>query len=248
MFRRLEASVGFGCAVRAIGFVNLATCVIALVIFSRHKGAPPKPARSLVDLRAFREPAFTSFSLALFFIFLAFYVPLFYIPSYATLSLGMTPDLAFDLLAITNAGSFFGRTVPFLLANRLGALQIFAFWTVVAIILLLSWIGIHNVAGFVVFCVVWGFVSGVLVTAPAAAVAHPTLSPSMSFIGLRLGMSWSAAALGVLIGTPIAGSLVDVSTAYFVNAQVFSGVIMTAGALCLVWPVVTVVRYKTPPE
>ena len=87
-----------------------------------------------------------------------------------------------------------------------------------------------------------------LVTAPPAAMAHPTLPSSMSVIGTRLGMSWSTAALGILIGTPVAGALVDADTAYFVNAQIFAWVMMTAGALCLVWPLIVAVRYKASLE
>ncbi|KAF2178963.1 hypothetical protein K469DRAFT_731386 [Zopfia rhizophila CBS 207.26] len=96
-------------------------------------------------------------------------------------------DFAFDMLTVTNAGPFLGRTLPFLVGNRIQPMQNLFFWTCAAIVLLLSWIGIHNTPGLVVFCAIYGFVSGVLITGPAAAVVHPILSPSMSVIGTRLG-------------------------------------------------------------
>ncbi|KAF7946728.1 hypothetical protein EAE96_009713 [Botrytis aclada] len=244
MFRRLEPKVGFGWAVRAIGFINLGTLAVSLAILSRHKRPKSATKKALFDFRAFTELPFLGFAVSLLLIFVAFYIPLFYIPSYAIYSLKIDENLSFYLLAITNAGSFFGRTVPFLIANRVGSIQIFVFWTVAAVIVMFSWLGIHNEAGFVVFCIIWGFISGVLVTAPAAAVAHPTLSPSMSVIGTRLGMSWITAAIGILIGPPIAGALVDLNTDYFVKAIVFAGVVMAAGAVCLMPPLLAAMKYK----
>lgn len=107
-----------------------------------------------------------------------------------------------------------------------------------------SWLGINNEAGFIVFCIIWGFISGVLVTAPAAAVAHPKLSPSMGVIGTRLEMSWITAAIGILIGPPIAGALADLNTDYFVNAIVFAGVVIVPGVACLMPPFLAAVKYK----
>jgi predicted MFS family arabinose efflux permease len=246
MFRRLQPKIGFGWTVRAIGFVSLGTLAVSLVILGQHKKPKSATKKPLFDLRAFAEIPFLGFALSLLLIFLAFYIPLFYIPSYAAYKLHINEDFSFYLLAITNAGSFFGRTVPFLIANRVGSIQTFFFWAIAAVIVLFSWLGIHNTPGFVVFCVIWGFISGVLVTAPAAAVAHPTLSPSMSVIGTRLGMSWITAAIGILIGSPIAGALVDLKTNDFLKAIVFSGSVMAGGVLCLIPPVLAVVRYKAP--
>jgi predicted MFS family arabinose efflux permease len=246
MFRRLQPKIGFGWTVRAIGFVSLGTLAISLIILGQHKKPKSAMKKPLFDLRAFAEIPFLGFALSLLLIFLAFYIPLFYIPSYAAYKLHINEDFSFYLLAITNAGSFFGRTVPFLIANRVGSIQIFFFWAIAAVIVLFSWLGIYNTPGFVVFCAVWGFISGVLVTAPAAAVAHPTLSPSMSVIGTRLGMSWTTAAIGILIGSPIAGALVDLKTNDFLKAIVFSGSVMSGGVVCLIPPVLAVVRYKAP--
>jgi predicted MFS family arabinose efflux permease len=244
MFRRLQPRVGFGWAVRSIAFINLGLSAIALAILSRHR--PPKPAakRTLFDLAAWKEPAFALFALALLFLFLAFYMPLFYVPSFALYNLHKGEDFAFDMLTVTNAGSFLGRTLPFLMGNRIKPMQNLFFWTCAAIVLLFSWMGIHNTGGFVVWCAIYGFVSGVLVTGPAAAVVHPVLSPSMAVIGTRLGMSWATAAIGILIGTPIAGALVDVRTSDFVHGEVFAGAVMAAGVVCLIHPLVKVTKYK----
>jgi predicted MFS family arabinose efflux permease len=242
IFRRLQPSIGFGWAVRTIAFVNLALSAVIYVVLCRKPGKR-NPTRSFIDGSALREPAFISFSLALLFIFIGYYIPLFYIPIFATTKLGASSDLAFYLLAVCNAASFFGRTTPYLLGPRVKPVFLFVFWTVAAAIILYAWMAVTTIAGFIVWVCFWGYITGVLVTAPVSTVAHPSLCPSMAVIGARLGMSWSMAAIGILIGTPIAGALVNLQTAYFVHAHVFAGTFMLAGAVALIWPLVVAIRY-----
>ena len=44
----------------------------------------------------------------------------------------------------------------------------------------------------------------------------------MNVIGTRLGMSWMFGGIGVLIGAPVAGALVDTHRASFLPAQTFA--------------------------
>ncbi|KAI1406990.1 major facilitator superfamily domain-containing protein [Hypoxylon sp. FL1857] len=244
MFRRLAPTAGFGWAVRAIAFVNLAISIPALYILCRKPGTRAPKARAVMDPRAFREPVFGTFVIALFFQFLAYYIPLFYLTTYARVRVGTSVDFAFYLLAISNGASFFGRTMPYLLGGRVSPIQILIFWDAVGIVLLFSWIAVTSTGGMVVWTIAWGFLSGVLVTAPAASTSHPTLSPSLDVIGARLGMSWATAAVGVLIGAPIAGALADVATADFVRAQAFAGAVIAAAVILLVIPLVAAHRYN----
>jgi predicted MFS family arabinose efflux permease len=242
MFRKLQPQIGFGWSVRAIAFINLTFAIGTVGILGRHK-SPSQPARGLVDFTALHEPAFMLFASALFFLFLAYYVPLFFITSYANVYLGTSENFAFYLLSITNAGSLLGRTVPYLLGARLKPIYTLVFAAIVGVILAFTWISIHETPSFIAWCVLWGFVAGVLVTAPTSTMLHRVMSPSLSVIGTRLGMSWSAAAVGSLIGAPVAGALTDIRTASFVHAQAFTGAAMAAGALCLVWPLIAIERY-----
>ncbi|KAB8298317.1 hypothetical protein EYC80_002045 [Monilinia laxa] len=107
---------------------------------------------------------------------------------------------------------------------------------------------IERAANYTVDSIFWGIISGVLMTAPAAALAHPAIIPFMNVIGIRLGMSWSAAAMRVLVSTPIAGALVDVKTDKFLNAHIFSGNIMAVGVGYLAYPVVVVLRHEKAPQ
>jgi MFS family permease len=244
MFRRLAPALGYSWAVRSIALVNLAVSIPTLMILCRKPGVRSPQAKMIMDPRGFCEPIFGTFVVALFFQFLAYYIPLFYLTTYAAVKLGTGVEFAFDLLAISNAASFFGRTVPYLLGARVTPIRILIFWEAVGIVLLFSWAAVTTTAGMVAWTVAWGFLSGVLVTAPAASTSHPTLSPSLDVIGARLGMSWSTAAVGVLIGAPIAGALADVAKADFLRAQIFAGTVMAIAAILMTVPVVAAHRYN----
>ncbi|KAK5190624.1 hypothetical protein LTR99_003460 [Exophiala xenobiotica] len=242
MFRQLQPQIGFGWTVRSLAFINLAFAVVACIILGRHPGQTRK-ARSLIDISAFRSPVFVQWTLALFLVYLAYYVPLFFIVSYARYGLGSSENFAFYMLSILNGSSTLGRIVPYILGRKVKPIYTLIFSCLLGAILIFAWIAIESRAAFVVWCVMWGFVAGVLVTAPTSIVAHPLLSPSLDVVGTRLGMSWSAASIGTVIGPPIAGVLVDVASGNFVHGQVFGGVVMAAGTACLIWPLIAIERY-----
>ena len=133
--------------------------------------------------------------------------------------------------------------MPYVLNSRFTPIRLFVFWTLASAALLFGWIGITKIPGFVVWCVLWGFVFGALVTAPIAAISHRVLSPSPRELGTRMGMAWFAAAVGELMGAPIAGALADVHTGYYTLAQAVLGANMILSALCLLWPLVAISRY-----
>jgi len=68
--------------------------------------------------------------------------------------------------------------------------------------------GIHNEGGALVFCILYGWCSSGLITLPATVVAV-VLTPDMRQYGVRLTMQLVPAAIGLLIGNPIAGAVLD---------------------------------------
>lgn len=248
MLRRLVPTVGFPWAVRAVALINLVLSAIALAIILPRRPPPTGRRRAILDLRAFREQSFMFFALALLFNYIAFYIPVFYFPVIATKALGQSQDFAFESLAFVSVGSFFGRTIPMLAASRIGSVQVYLMTTLAAVVVLFSWTAVHNVAGFVIFSVIYGLISGTLVAALSAAISHPVLAPSMSVIGTRLGILWIFGGVGILIGAPIAGAIVDVQRGYFVPGQCFAGAMVAVGSLCLITPLVAVLRYDKKHE
>ncbi|KAL9584623.1 MAG: hypothetical protein Q9212_001999 [Teloschistes hypoglaucus] len=229
---QLIPKIGFGWTVRVVAFVNLGCGLLAFAIVCR-RPTQVHPSRRAFDLTAFREMPFTFFTLAMFLVFVSYYVPLTYVPVFAQTALGASDDLAGYLLAAVNAGSLLGRTVPYMLNSKVTPIRVFCFWTSAAVIVLFGWMGVTNMSGFIVWCVMWGVVSGGLATAPIAAVSHPVLTPSPGELGTRMGMSLLASAIGDLIGPPIMGALVDVSGAHYTYAQAVSGVFMALAGILI---------------
>ncbi|KAI1359956.1 major facilitator superfamily domain-containing protein [Xylaria arbuscula] len=246
MLRQLIPSIGFGWAVRSVALVNLVLSAVALAILLPRPIQPPANKRAVFDWRAIREPNFLLFAIALFLNYIAFYIPAFFLPTFVTTSLGQSRDFGILTLVFVSIGSFLGRTIPLIAATYVGAVQVYFAGTVVAIVVLFAWISVHNVGGVVAFAIIYGLVSGVLVAAPSAAMSHPTLSPTMDVIGSRMGVVWLFAGVGVLVGSPAAGALADIHPQHidFRPAQSFAGAVVTAAALLLIKPLISVVRYK----
>ena len=100
--------------------------------------------------------------------------------------------------------------------------------TLIASILDFAWIAINNKGGIIVFCFLYGFFSGALVSLGPAVIAN--LSPNMAAFGSRLGMLFMPAAAGILIGNPIAGAILRNG---WVGLQVFCGCIIAAAVLSM---------------
>lgn len=177
-----------------------------------------------------------------FFGFMGLYIPFFYIQSYALKSPNSQFDesFAFWLLVILNAGSFFGRIIPNFQADKTGPLNMLLPCAVIASLLAFCWTVINSKAGLIFFAILYGFFSGTFVSlAPAAVV---TLSPDLAVVGTRMGMSFTFAGLGLLVGNPVAGAILGSGT-YFTGVQAFCGgtvavsfVLLFAARLCKVGP------------
>ena len=242
-FRRLQPQIGFAWATRVISFISLTTFAISFAAMRAAKRTVPRQKpRSLVDTRAFRELPFVVYALALFFLYAGFWVPFFYVPSYAKLSLHLSDDLSFYMLAITNAATLFGRILPAFLTKGIGAIELFTCSSVAGGILVLSWAGIHNLPGFVVFCILYGLLAGIITALTTVMV--PALSPSLNLVGTRLGMAYACSSLGVLVGSPIAAALSDIPQGAFLGAQAWSGATLVLGAILLVYPWIFIAREK----
>ncbi|KAJ5133604.1 hypothetical protein N7526_004969 [Penicillium atrosanguineum] len=193
--------------------------------------SPPKHSRSMFDFSALKEIPFLVFCFGLFFVFTGLYFPFFYLPSYFSVFLHSDTNIAFYSIAILNAASVFGRITPGILADRIGSINTIVPISAIATILAFAWIGIRNEAGTIVFACIYGYASGALVSLPPTIVAH--LAPNMSVVGTWLGMCFIFAGLGLLIGNPIAGALLNLQDAVFWKAQLFCAVMVAAGMILL---------------
>ncbi|BDD54583.1 hypothetical protein MPDQ_003126 [Monascus purpureus] len=226
MFRQVQRRAGFPWATRAVGFLALGTSFVSLSLMRmRFK---PTEKRKLVQLSAFREPAFVLFSTAMFFGFLGFYNFLVYVQSYAIETGIVDEHLGFYLLSMLNAASTFGRIIPNLIADDTGPLNILTPAASITGILAFVWIGVHTVAGIIVLAVLYGLFSGGFVSLPPVVMI--TLTKDIRDLGTRLGMVFGITAFGLLIGTPIGGAILN-SSHKFLGVQLFTGCCLATSSI-----------------
>ncbi|KAI7364892.1 MFS monocarboxylate transporter-like protein [Hortaea werneckii] len=225
IFHRLQPQIGFGWATRVCAFIALATLIVPCLGI-RTRTLPP-PRKKLVDFSGFRELPFTLFCIAAFVGFIGLYVPFFYIELFAGEEAGLNSNLAFYMLPVLSAGSIVGRILPAFVADITGPLNILSICTVIAGVLGFCWTAVHHaLGGLVIWALLYGAFSGAFVSLQPSTVV--SITDDMSTVGGRLGMNTFCAALGILVGNPIAGVIVDSS---WIGLQSFCGGTLLAGAV-----------------
>lgn len=97
----------------------------------------------------------------------------------------------------------------------------------------------HNLPGLIVIALFYGLISGGMVSLPPAIIANLNSKPSE--IGTRMGLAYTIAAFGALIGNPIAGACLRPSGTSksdvqqeFQGVWIFAGVFMLLSTACVV--------------
>jgi predicted MFS family arabinose efflux permease len=227
MLHRLIPQIGFAWSVRTIGFVMVATFIVPNTVMKVR--VLPAKKRAVVDTSAFRSWPYMLFVLGGFIGFMGLYTPFFYV-QYYSISKGITDqNLGFYLLAILNSASVFGRIIPNFVADKLGPMNIIIPCALISGILIFCLIPIDSVAAIMVFNILYGFFSGSFVSLPPTILVH--LTPNRALIGTRMGMCFGVVAVGVLVGTPIAGAILD--AAGFTSVWIFGGTLTVVGGLVM---------------
>jgi predicted MFS family arabinose efflux permease len=230
LFHELRPRIGFGWATRVIGLIVLVTLVIANLVTRQR--VLPTTRRKLFDISALREVPFIFCTLGLCFGFIGLYNPFFYITPFALSKTGASATLAFYFVPILNAASVFGRIAPTALADRVGTLNTIIPCTLMCGALLIAWTAVHSTGALIVFALLYGFFSGSFVSLPPSVLV--ALSPDLSKVGTRIGMSFSVSSLGALIGSPVGGALLNLHTGHYVRMQVFCAVAMLFACAMLI--------------
>ena len=219
MLHRLLPHIHFPWTTRVMGFLALGIQVLPLAVMRQH--IHPAKRRAFFLPRALLEPPFTLFCIGTLLSFTGLYVPYFYITNYAQSKAGMSQDLAFYMLPIINGTTIIGRVVGNYMSDKVGPLNTIIPFTVSASVLGYAWIGIKNSPGLIMFAVLYGTCAGAIESVPGSVIAG--LTSNMREVGTRLGMCFLFEGFGVLIGSPIAGAIINLEESYYVHAQLFCG-------------------------
>ncbi|KAI5821482.1 major facilitator superfamily domain-containing protein [Pyronema omphalodes] len=248
IIQKATPQIGFAWAVRTVGFVQifLLLCGMTLVrarpevIHGRQTPANEAQTSSnipglalwralssiRIDLKAFLDPRFTLTTISVFFIEWAVFVPLTYITSHA-LNLGLPLDLSYQLLAILNVGSVFGRWLPGFVADKMGRFNTMLITVCFCMITVLAfWIPSEYVstlegrkAILVVFALLYGFGSGSGISLTPVCVGQICTTKEY---GTKFGTCYFFVSFGTLTGIPIAGQIVSAGGGSYIGLICFT--------------------------
>jgi predicted MFS family arabinose efflux permease len=131
--------------------------------------------------------------------------------------------------------------IPNVFADKIGPFNVVVPCALMSAILCMCFIAVDSTAGIVVLMAFYGFFSGSFVSLP------PTIIVSLSTnardkIGTRLGQSFACIGVGVLVGTPIGGAVLDKGG--FTALWAFGGAMLFASGAFLLAARVSWVGWK----
>ncbi|KAJ5834259.1 hypothetical protein N7447_000285 [Penicillium robsamsonii] len=209
IFNALAPKVGFGWAIRTLGFITLVFCSTGALL-QKSRLEPKKGTRKTVDFRVLREIPFTLTTAAIVFADIGALIPVTYLTSYARAN-SMGIEQAYSLMSILNAASVLGRLMPAYAADRYGRFNAMVVTTAISAILTISlWLKSgSNHAAIISYTALFGFWSGSAIGLSPVCVAQ--ISKTVDF-GKRYGTAYAFVSVGVLVSLPIAGQILKAQT------------------------------------
>lgn len=165
---RLLNEVGFGWAVRVVGFIMLALLIYASITT---KEFSPRRKKDLYLPGAFKSSAYCLANAAFFVGLLGAYTPIFYISDYS-ISRGVDRELSLYMVCIMNAGSFFGRLIPNFAGDKIGRFNMSIVSYAACAILCYCWTAAQSTASIAVWITFYGFFSGAVFSLYSPAIAQ----------------------------------------------------------------------------
>ncbi|BDD63257.1 hypothetical protein MPDQ_001881 [Monascus purpureus] len=228
---RLLPRVGYGWTMRTLGFIALGTLIPCLVFLKQR--LPPRRSGPILELEAFKEPPYALYAAGMFLNFCGLYVGYFYIGSFARNIIGVSQSTSIDLLLVMNGIGLPMRLIPSLCADRFtGPLNILIPFSLATSLVTYGWPGVKSLGGLYAFSVVYGAAAAGIQSLFPATLS--TLTTDLSKIGVRMGMVFGVVGVAALIGSPIAGALIQSDGGQYLYAQMFMASCIFAGASILV--------------
>ncbi|SCV70505.1 BQ2448_1899 [Microbotryum intermedium] len=223
MINRLLAKKPFGEARRVTAYLVLG-CAVVINLLMRASPPPPKPpgAANVQPLKFFREPPFILAATGAFFVAMGLFIALFFIQFFLTIK-RVDPTITTYSLAILNAASVFGRTIPNAIADRIGPFKVLLPTVTLSGACVFIMFAANSSAGATVFALLYGFLSG----------AYVSLVGPVFVSTVRMGLPFVFIGAAALIGSPIAGQLLIRTPITFAAPIVFAGCSMLLGACFL---------------
>jgi MFS family permease len=258
MMQSLLPRLGWAWSVRIVGFVLLFLCLVGVALCRSR--LPPKRGLATSWRDMLPEPrifwdgtgAMAVTTAGVFFIEWAYFVPVTYVPSYYLARQGLlnstdsvTRDgaFAYQLLAILNAASCFGRYLTGFIADRWGRYNTMAVSSLLCLVAVMGlWFpdaltdSPPSSALMIVFVMVFGFAAGANTTLIPICVGQ--LCETQQY-GRYYASTYAIASFGCLTGIPIAGNLIRATgeggRRGYLGVILFAGLSYVAAFACFLW-------------
>ncbi|KAL2268021.1 hypothetical protein VTJ83DRAFT_2867 [Remersonia thermophila] len=217
--RQLLPRQGMPAAMRALGYVQLAAFVVALLGLKRR--VPPRRSGPWVEWTAFTEAEYALFVAAGFSLFTGLYFAFYYIASFSRDVIGISYTESLNLLLVLNGVGYPGRLVPNHLADKAGPLTMLVPVLGMAGVCLFVWMAVTSTAGMYVWCVFYGLFAGGVQSLFPAGLSSLTADPRKA--GVRMGMAFTIVSFATLAGPPIAGAIISAQGGNYHGAEGFAG-------------------------
>lgn len=160
MLEKLIPQLGFAWATRVLGFILVFLLAVSNLL-TRSRLPPKKGMQIMPDLTVLKDLKFSLLTFGIFLLEWGIFVPLAYITSYAVAH-GASTAFGYQIIALVNAGSFFGRLGAGYISDCIGRLNtLICTITLCVITILALWLPAGDSKPLLVFfAVTFGFASG----------------------------------------------------------------------------------------
>lgn len=222
MLQKLFPKVGFAWATRIVGFIITFLLIVTnLLVRSRLPRKPMASFKSVApQLSLFLDLPFAFVSLGIFLMEWGIFVPLTYITSYSTTH-GQSSAFGFQILAIFNAGSVFGRLFAGVVADRMGRMNTLILTVLSCVVACLAlWLPAGNSTPMIIaFAIIFGFVSGSNLSLSPVCIGQ--LCKTENY-GRYFSTCWMFVAFSTLTALPIAGQILTVMNGDYTGIILFA--------------------------
>ncbi|KAK6080076.1 transporter MCH4-like protein 10 [Seiridium cupressi] len=208
LMQGLLPRLGFAWTTRIIGFILLGLAIPANLLLRTRLPPSDKVISVMPDWSLFHDLKFSLTCAGVWFLEWGLFVPLTFVVSYAA-DHGQDATAAYILLVYLNVGSFFGRCLPGLVADRIGRFNVIIMTISLCVVTILAfWLPAGSShALLIVFVFTFGFASGSNLGLYPVCLGQ--LCDSRDY-GRFYSTSLMVGSFGTLTSLPIGGALRDV--------------------------------------
>lgn len=213
--------LSFGWTLRIVAFTVIPLLSICILTIRSPRGFSPT-TQGPQSRAILRNPSFIVLCIGTAIYYLGLFTPQFFISLYAERH-RHSASFSFYLVAIMNGANFVGRIGAGQVGDMIGFFNTAVLGVVASAVVCFCWTAVSSSAGLVVFSVAYGVASGVVI---ALQMPCATSLSTPETYGVAFGAVLAAGSVTGLIGTPVAGKLLESG---YLALSMFAGCVLVLG-------------------